>query len=604
MKATRTILSLLLALCLLAGMAGCAAAGGDEETESPAESGETDATESGAASANPGAELTALELTVQMGNGIDLGNTFEAYGRTTYGTGADPVLYETFWGAPETTQEMIQGMKDAGFDTLRIPVAWTNTMDYESGDYTISEAYLERVHEVVGWAIDAGMFVILNDHWDGSWWGMFGSATESTVEAAWELYESMWTQVGTYFNDFDYHLIFESANEELGNRLNDTDVCADSGTLSTDECYETMNAINQKFVDVIRSLGSYNSDRFLLIAGYNTNISDTLDDRFQMPTDTAESKLLLPVHYYDPTGYALNGSVANWGRESEVRTLINDLASLSKFTAQGYGVIIGEWGVLRGAGELAEDQMDYYSLMIAVCEYNNLVPVLWDTGGMYNRSECKLYLEEVEEFFVSHSYSWQSENMTADEIDLEARTVMSEQISLGRQKDEEAVVANADEVTAWIMYNSADWGTTYSVGDSYDPMSITTGVVATDATVTGDGTYTVSLDFTGTSAGYAEGTVFCALGLYNAEILFPGCVVEITEVAVDGTPIELADGQYTTTDDDKCTRVNLYNSWITATPSVIRTVSGSSDWNAMIITSEQLGTMHTLSVTFNFYTAD
>ena len=84
-------------------------------------------------------ELTATELTKLMGNGINLGNTMEAYGRATRGTGAPTSSYETFWGQPVTTQEMITAMKNSGFDTIRIPVAWTNAMNFESGDYTIGE---------------------------------------------------------------------------------------------------------------------------------------------------------------------------------------------------------------------------------------------------------------------------------------------------------------------------------------------------------------------------------------------------------------------------------------------------------------------------------
>ena len=81
--------------------------------------------------------LTALEVAELMGNGINLGNTMEAYGRGSLGTSADPTKYETCWGQPVTTQEMLDGMKAAGFDTLRLPVAWTNMMDFESGDYTM-----------------------------------------------------------------------------------------------------------------------------------------------------------------------------------------------------------------------------------------------------------------------------------------------------------------------------------------------------------------------------------------------------------------------------------------------------------------------------------
>ena len=68
--------------------------------------------------------LTALEATRLMGNGINLGNTLEACDNNVGIKTNTPLSYETHWGQPKTTQAMIDGMKAAGFDTIRIPVAW------------------------------------------------------------------------------------------------------------------------------------------------------------------------------------------------------------------------------------------------------------------------------------------------------------------------------------------------------------------------------------------------------------------------------------------------------------------------------------------------
>ncbi|MNZ98340.1 Endoglucanase A precursor [compost metagenome] len=227
-------------------------------------------------------EITALDVANLMGNGINLGNTMEAYGHVSLGVDAELSAYETLWGQPVTTKEMLIAMKDAGFDSIRIPVAWTNAIDYESGDYTIKKAYMDRVEEIVNYALDAGMYVVINEHWDGGWWGMFGSATSETREKAMDLYVSMWSQIAERFQDYSDKLIFESGNEELGSRLNDVDVSKDSGALTENELYETTNKINQTFVDTIRGSGGNNPKRFLLIAGYNTNIMATIDDRFQI----------------------------------------------------------------------------------------------------------------------------------------------------------------------------------------------------------------------------------------------------------------------------------------------------------------------------------
>lgn len=541
-------------------------------------------------------DLNAIEVTELMGNGINLGNTMEAYGRASHGVGADTSKYETAWGQPITTQEMVSGMKAAGFDTLRVPVAWTNAMNYEDGDYTINQSYLDRVGEIIDYAINADMFVIVNDHWDGGWWGMFGSATEVTRNAAMEMYVEMWTQIANEYGDKSYKLIFESGNEELGNRLNDKDACPDSGTLSESECYATANKINQTFVDTIRSTGGNNADRFLLIAGYNTDIAMTCDDRFQMPTDTADGKLLLSVHYYDPSNYCIFTSVEDWGSKQEIQYMNDRLAMMSKFTEQGYGVVIGEWGVLFEGNSVKNNRTLYMENYLNNCDLFGYCPVLWDCNNMYNRYACAL-IDEYKDFFTVRNHEAQKD-MSREEI----MSLAQADITATLEAAQEAEALADDEAVAWIMYTSSDWGTSYSVGDVYTPGSATAGIVATDAPVTGAGTYTVALDFTGTAAGFANGVTFCALGLANGEKLFPNYVINITSVKINGEEVKMSGLAYTTSDDAVCTRVNLYNAWVTSVPATGRTMMGAAGpvCTPCPIPQEAFGNVKTIEVTFNY----
>ena len=541
--------------------------------------------------------LTALEVADLMGNGINLGNTMEAYGRASYGVGADVSMYETCWGQPQTTQEMITAMKEAGFDSIRIPVAWTNAMNFESGDYTIGEDYLKRVEEIVNYALNADMYVVVNDHWDGGWWGMFGSETEETREAAMELYVSMWTQICEHFKDYPYQLIFESANEELGNRLNDTDIATDSGSLSQDECYEMTNKINQTFVDTVRSTGGNNADRHLLIAGYGTDIKSTCDARFVMPTDTVEDKLLLSVHYYNPDGYCINTSLATWGTTGDYEEQNELLGMMTKFTDMGYGIVFGEYAVaLNSDGTVKENAIDFLENFVNNCDLYGYCPMLWDCSSLFNRRECRMIDDEIAAMYQEHSLAAQSE-MTADEVKEAARTAMDTALA---NAGEDVGLAEGTAM-AWIMYNSNDWSIIYSVGDVYDPASKTEGVVATDVEITGEGTYTVSLDFTGTAAGYADSTVFSALAIGNGETLFPGYVANITEILVNGEKYQMKGKPYTCSDDGICTRVNLYNGWVPAVPAEGRTVDGTLNYaTPNLLDPETLGHVETISVTFKY----
>ncbi len=574
----------------------------DADTEQEADSADSEEAQDNAddeneqTSENP-EHLTAIEVADLMGNGINLGNTMEAYGRASFGVGAEVSAYETAWGQPVTTQEIITAMKEAGFNSLRIPVAWTNAMDFESGDYTIGEDYLNRVEEIVNYAFNEDMYVVVNDHWDGGWWGMFGSATQETRTQAMEMYVSMWTQIAEHFRDYSDHLIFESANEELGNRLNDTDIASDSGTLSQDECYEMTNLINQTFVDTIRATGGNNENRFLLIAGYNTDIASTCDDRFVMPGDTADHKLLVSVHYYNPDGYCINTSLSNWGTAGDYEEQNKLLAMMTKFTDQGYGVVFGEYAVaLNGDGSVKENTVDYLENFVNNCDLYGYCPMLWDCSSLFHRDELRMIDDEIADMYLAHSLEAQNE-MTHDEIAQAAQSAMDEAIA-GASED---TGLSDDIAMAWIMYNSSDWSIIYSVGDEYDPASKTEGVVATDVEITGEGTYTVSLDFTGTAAGYADSTAFSALAIGNGETLFPGYVISITEILINGEKYQLKGKPYTASDDAVCTRVNLYNGWVTSVPEQARTVDGSLNYaTPNLLDPETLGHVETISVTFHY----
>lgn len=58
-----------------------------------------------------------------------------------------------------------------------------------------------------------------------------------------------------------------------------------------------------------------------------------------------------------------------------------------------------------------------------------------------------------------------------------------------------SIPASDDTAVAWIMYQSLDYSVQYCVGNKYDPTDMTLGIVADNAEITGEGTYTVSLDF-------------------------------------------------------------------------------------------------------------
>lgn len=548
-------------------------------------------------------KLTALEFSKMLGNGINLGNTMEAYRGSSMGTNAEATSYEKLWGQPITTKKMIEGYKSAGFDTLRIPVAWTNVINYTNGDYTIGKTYLDRIETLVNYALDAGMYVIINDHWDGGWWGLFGQKDAAKREDAMELYKSMWTQIGERFKNYSYKLIFEGGNEEIGDRLNDDNGgWWGKGALSEDGRYITANKINQTFVDLIRSQGGNNAKRFLLIPGYNTDIKKTCDKRFKMPTDSVKNRLFLSVHYYDPSDFCI-GSGDLWGSKSDYKYQNETLKMLTKFTEEGYGIIIGEYGALPQNGTYKTSTLAWTTNFLDNCDLYNYVPVLWDTGSgcFYDKSSAKLIHKELQNLYDSRRY--EKENKDYKKVQSTAENKLQKALSSAKTSlSGNKLEGRKDVAVAYLMYTDKNWGTNYSVGDDYKPNSKAKGLEAIDAEIKGEGEYSVKIDFSGTKSQVGKGFSFSALGIANGESLYPDWVIEIKEIKVNEKPINMTAKGYTCSDNGKTTRVNIINEWVPEVPKTgVRTKSGSTEGCAATIIDKKASdfqNMKTLEVVF------
>lgn len=375
------------------------------------------------------AEMTSQMLAdKEMGMGINLGNTMEAV--QPVGNKANITNrtdYDKAWSQPVTTRAYIDLLHTYGFNTLRIPVAWSNG-DIDDGTYTIKGGLLDRIEEVANYALDNGMYVVINDHWDNQWWGQFGACKrneagekvpdEETRANAMKRYERYWTQISERFKDYSDHLILEGANEELGDRLNDAiclngpakgyakpdnagkDVEVLGGDLKTDDLYKKVNEINQKFVDIVRATGGNNATRHLLIPGYDTDMGKTADARFQMPKDTdanGKNKLFVSVHYYAPTDFALDGATGTYTKEDQEYTK-TFFANLKRFSDEGYGAIIGECGFCNPSGVTGSVTQWLYDTATEGAKYH-AVPVLWETGAFFDRTKPEINYKDIAIFY-------------------------------------------------------------------------------------------------------------------------------------------------------------------------------------------------------------
>ena len=348
-------------------------------------------------------DITTMELVKDMGIGINLGNTFESYGDwiEQWGAGGYPSgtveAYETAWGSPVITKTMIQGYADEGFETLRVPVHWMNLM---SKDYTLSAEYIEAVREVVEWALEADLYVIINIHHDeDGFFANFATDKEGYMKA----YVRVWEQIAEAFKDYDDHLIFEAMNEEGGwdsiwNRW--------GGTTGKEKAYGILNEINQAFVNTVRASGGNNEVRHLMISGYFTDIELTCDPLFKMPHDSA-NRCAVTVHYYTPAGFAILEEDADWGKARSTWGTEEDFEELNRlmdkmeatFVQKGIPVIIGEYGCPINNKEIESIRL----FLTSVCEaalQRDMCPILWDiTDVHYNRTTCKMSDQELKKMY-------------------------------------------------------------------------------------------------------------------------------------------------------------------------------------------------------------
>lgn len=310
--------------------------------------------------------ISSLELAAQMGKGWNLGNSLEAIGG------------ETAWGNPKVTEAFIKQVKEAGFNAIRIPVAWSKFSN--AADFTIDQAWMNRVQEVVDYAIANGMYVVLNNHWDEGWM----QPTFAKQEYVNDRLEKMWIQIAIHFRDYDDRLLFAGSNEVMF----EGDYSAPKAEYS-----EVQNSFNQTFVDAVRSTGGRNAYRNLVVQTFNTNIDYGISF-FEIPADPAEDRLMVEVHYYDPYGFTLQNDeeftqwgknatdpskTASWGGEAYADGQFQKMKI--KFVDQGIPVLLGEYCASdKKAGDNDIYREHYLRHITQSAAELGLVPYYWDNG--------------------------------------------------------------------------------------------------------------------------------------------------------------------------------------------------------------------------------
>lgn len=339
-------------------------------------------------------EGLAGQIIADMGTGWNLGNTLDSNGDWLRSGSGTPKSYETAWGNPQASQELIQAVADAGFKTIRVPVTWDHHIG-PAPEYQVDEAWMDRVQTVVDYCMEAGVYCIVNLHHDTGTDGWL-HASEQDAEEDSARFTALWTQIALRFQDYGEKLIFEGFNEILDEKNN--------WGYPGAQAIKAVNQFNQLFVDAVRATGGKNASRCLILNTYAASNIDRMMAEFVLPEDSAQNALMAQVHYYSPLTYCFERSKNSnlqtvWKENKGRESLIYVLKNLEKhFTAKGIPAIIGEFGACHK--ENAEDRADWAKFVVETCGQYGVKGIWWDNGGKIPKD-----LDQYSQFGLIDRYS-------------------------------------------------------------------------------------------------------------------------------------------------------------------------------------------------------
>ncbi len=340
-------------------------------------------------------DITPTELVSEIKAGWNLGNTFDAFG--TSGVAA-----ETSWGNPKTTKEMIDAVCEKGFNAIRIPVTYADHMG-PAPEYTVEPEWFDRVEEVINYALDDGMYVIINTHHEEAW----RIPDDAHIDAVDAQNKALWTQIAERFKDYGDHLIFEGLNEP---RVKGGEKEWEGGTAEGRKC---LDRLNQTFVDAVRATGGNNEKRLLLITTFASSHVNVTISTLAIPED---DHIGVSIHAYTPYAFTYVNDQSSatdvWDGSltKDITGVMTDLWRV--FLAKDIPVLLTEYGAEdknKNTEEVRKWAVDYVSKATA-----KGIPCFWWDNGIYDKSGEKFaifdrknlswYREEVVDAIIEEGY--------------------------------------------------------------------------------------------------------------------------------------------------------------------------------------------------------
>ncbi|MFF4590279.1 cellulase family glycosylhydrolase [Streptomyces sp. NPDC001388] len=338
----------------------------------------------------PPSSPAARSTVAAMQPGWNLGNTYDA------------IPDETSWGNPPVTRALLKKVRSQGFKSIRLPVTW-GIHEGAAPGHTIDPVWMAKVRQVVDWALDEDLYVLLNMHHD-SW--MWADDLPTDHDAVLARYGATWTQIAAEFRDEPSRLVFESINEPTF-----------SGTSGDEENYRLLAELNRAFHRIVRESGGANATRLLVLPTLYTNADQgRLDALAAELTSLRDPMVATTVHFYGWWPFSVN--IAGYTRFDA--TSEQDLTGTfdrvyHAFVDRGIPVVIGEYALLAydhtrpGIIERGEVRK-YFEFLGDYARRRKLTTMLWDAGQFLNRDTLQWRDPEL---FAQIRSSWTTRSGTA-----------------------------------------------------------------------------------------------------------------------------------------------------------------------------------------------